>query len=236
MASNSVKEITCNEPSLCIPRVFPNITEDRICGVLDELDLGVIERIDMVERETRDGEPYQRVFIHFKEWNEAHTQGGIVRQRLLDGEEIKIVYDDPWFWKVSASRSRRPRVRGDRPRPRIEFADSALPIPERPRVERHTVTTQQRRRERQRESMTFEDGDGAVAAQHAEEDALNTGLSNSAAAKLAVELASLPTNNQKFAEIPPSPSPPVAQVAEAATVPPPPPPITRQTAWASVPL
>jgi hypothetical protein len=206
MASKSVNELTCNEPSLCIPRVFPNITEDRIWGVLDELALGVIERIDMVERETRDGEPYQRVFIHFKEWNE-NTQGGVVRQRLLDGEEIKIVYDEPWFWKVSASRSRRPRARGDRPRPRIEFADPALAIQERPRVERHATTTQQRRRELQRETMTFEDGDAAVAAQHAEEDALNAGLSNVAAEKLTAELTSLPRNNLKVADAPPPPAP-----------------------------
>ena len=206
MASNSVNQLTCNEPSLCIPRVFPNITEDRIWGVLDELELGVIERIDMVERETRDGEPYQRVFIHFKEWNGQQTQGGIVRQRLLDGEEIKIVYDEPWFWKVSASRSRRPRPRGERPRPRIEFADPALAIQERPRVERH-ATSNQRRREARRETLTFEDGDGAVAAQHAEEDALHDRLSNTAAEKLTAELASLPRNNLKVADAPPPPAP-----------------------------
>ncbi len=198
------RDLKCNEPSLCIPRVFPNITEDRIWGVLDELELGNIERIDMVDRETPDGEPYQRVFIHFKEWNGMHTQGGMVRRRLLDGEEIKIVYDEPWFWKVSASRSRRPRPRGERPRPRIEFADPSLAIRERPRVERHATTTQ-RRRESRRETLTFEDGDAAVAAQHAEEDALNAGLSNTAAAKLAVELASLPANNLKVADTPPPP-------------------------------
>tara|TARA_E500000178_G_C16810936_1_gene656916 strand:- start:74 stop:724 length:651 start_codon:yes stop_codon:yes gene_type:complete len=204
------RDLKCNEPSLCIPRVFPNITEDRIWGVLDELELGNIERIDMVDRETPDGEPYQRVFIHFKEWNGMHTQGGMVRRRLLDGEEIKIVYDEPWFWKVSASRSRRPRPRGERPRPRIEFADPSLAIRERPRVERHATTTQ-RRRDSRRETLTFEDGDAAVAAQHAEEDALNAGLSNTTAAKLAVELASLPTNNLKVADTPPPPPAPLSK-------------------------
>ena len=84
--------------------------------VLNELELGEIERIDMVERETRDGDLYQRVFIHFKSWNGPHTQGGVVRQRVLDGEEVKIVYDDPWFWKIWASKSKKPT--GDKPKPK----------------------------------------------------------------------------------------------------------------------
>ena len=120
---SSIRELKLSEPSLCIPRVFPNITEERVWRVLDELELGEIDRIDMVERETRDGDLYQRVFIHFKSWNGPHTQGGVVRQRVLDGEEVKIVYDDPWFWKVSASRSRRPRGPTERRPPRIEFSE-----------------------------------------------------------------------------------------------------------------
>ena len=63
---SSILDLKINEPSLCIPRVFSNITDERVYEVIAQLELGELERIDMVERETREGVLYQRVFIHFK--------------------------------------------------------------------------------------------------------------------------------------------------------------------------
>lgn len=182
---SSIRDLKSSEPSLCIPRVFSNITEERVWQVLNELELGEIDRIDMVERETRDGDLYQRVFIHFKRWNGAQTQGGIVRQRVLDGEEVKIVYDDPWFWKVSASRSKRPRAPTERRPPRIEFSEG--------------VATKRRE---VREPPVKSDGmsyaaaagkcDKVIVAAEKEEDNLNTGLSVDAAQKLTEKIANMP--------------------------------------------
>jgi hypothetical protein len=92
-----------NVPSICIPRVFPNINETRIRKVFDELNMGIIERIDIVSKSTEKGEKFNRVFIHFKKWN-SEGNAEIARERLLNGKDIKIIYDDPWFWKVSAYR------------------------------------------------------------------------------------------------------------------------------------
>ena len=92
-----------NVPIICIPRVFPNINELRIRRVFDELNLGAIERIDIVSKSTEKGEKFNRVFVHFKKWN-SEGNAEIARERLLNGKDIKIVYDDPWFWKVSAYR------------------------------------------------------------------------------------------------------------------------------------
>ena len=92
-----------NVPIICIPRVFPNINEQRIRRVFDELNLGAIERIDIVSKSTEKGEKFNRVFVHFKKWNSGGN-AEIARERLLNGKDIKIVYDDPWFWKVSAYR------------------------------------------------------------------------------------------------------------------------------------
>lgn len=95
------RTIPINMPSLCIPRVFTNINEHQIRKIFDDLELGIIERIDIVSKYSQSGEKYNRVFIHFKRWfNEQKT----VRQRLLTGNDIKIIYDEPWFWKVSAYR------------------------------------------------------------------------------------------------------------------------------------
>jgi hypothetical protein len=101
-------------PSLCIPRVFPNIDERRIRDIFDSLNMGEIARIDIVHRKTEKGVHFHRVFIHWRQWNDT-SNANIARERLLNGKEIKIIYDEPWFWKISAYRepntsSRVPRL------------------------------------------------------------------------------------------------------------------------------
>jgi len=107
----NMSSVPATEPSICIPRVFPNIGKDRVIDTFEEVfGPGCVERVDMVKRENAKGEKFSRVFVHFKEWPETET-GNAVRQRLLKGESIKIVYDDPWFWKCSASRVPKPEDR-----------------------------------------------------------------------------------------------------------------------------
>jgi hypothetical protein len=88
-------------PSMCIPRVYPNISEGRIRKIFDELNIGVIERVDIVSKTTEKGERFNRVFIHMDRWFN-NSNASVARERLLGGKDIKIIYDDPWFWKVSA--------------------------------------------------------------------------------------------------------------------------------------
>ena len=109
-----------NCSSICIPRVFNNITADRIRDVFAELfgDDG-IDRIDMVPRTSPDGTKYWRVFIHFNAY--PGDVGATMRDRLEAGEVVKIVYDDPWFWKCSKSRVDKPKGgRRERRAPYIE--------------------------------------------------------------------------------------------------------------------
>merc|ERR1711871_1145634 len=70
---------------------------------------------------------FQRVLIHFKKWNDAE-QSTQARQMLLNDQEVKVVYDGPWFWKLSASKSVRPENRPQRrrrPAPFVDFSTSA---------------------------------------------------------------------------------------------------------------
>ena len=96
------------EPSICIPRVASNVTKETIVSVLNRFSLGQISRIDMIQR-TFDGvvgSSYQKVFIHFTKWNDGDVANKI-RTMLLDGKEVKIIYDTPWFWKLSANKSKK---------------------------------------------------------------------------------------------------------------------------------
>jgi hypothetical protein len=125
MSSIDFKTIPASVPSMCIPRVFKNITRERVIGVIKDLDLGIIDRVDMVQRENEKGDKFQRVFIHFKKWH-SNPNADRARQMLLSGKEVKIIYDDPWFWKISANKS----VSGGAPehpqqkKPTIRFDDS----------------------------------------------------------------------------------------------------------------
>jgi hypothetical protein len=109
--------------SLCIPRVFKNISEKRIRAVFYSLKLGFVERVDMIAKTSEKGDDFWRVFVHFSDWNEKNSTAVQMREKLDAGEKTKIVYDSPWFWLISKSNSapHQPRRQSSRPAPFIDF-------------------------------------------------------------------------------------------------------------------
>ena len=134
-ASNIFTDRAPTAPAVCIPRVFKNITEQRILAIFRNLDLGDIVRIDMVPRQNEQSVEYWRVFVHIA-WNDTDNSKA-VRNKFTENEgrgEVKIVYDDPWFWKLRASQERSHVVVSKkhpprRPAPFIDF-DSNKCTPE----------------------------------------------------------------------------------------------------------
>ena len=119
-----IQEPKPSEPSICIPRVFKSVPRDDIASVFEKLNLGAVDRIDMVAKINAHGESYNKVFVHFKQWNQT-PDAQAARAKLLQGEEIKVVYSEPWFWKCSASRVDKPTFRDySAPPPRIDLSDS----------------------------------------------------------------------------------------------------------------
>ncbi len=115
-----------SEPSICIPRVFKSTTRKDIFGIIERLDLGAVDRIDMVAKTNVRGECYNKVFIHFKVWNKKNPTAQATRDKLLKGEEVKIVYNEPWFWKCTESRVDKPTFRDySAPPPRIDLGGCA---------------------------------------------------------------------------------------------------------------
>jgi hypothetical protein len=125
------RTLPSNVPSLCIPRVFTNWTESRIRSIFVELCIGDIQCINIVTKNTIKGEKFNRVFVHFNYWF-SNKNADIARERLLNGKDIKIIYDDPWFWKVSAYREvvkkseKYQHIERSRPSPSIQFDDNNL--------------------------------------------------------------------------------------------------------------
>ena len=101
-----------NQPILCIPGVFANIKEDRIRRVFGDLDLGEVIRVDInvpkkpVDTDAKENK-FNRVFVHIK-WNDSQ-QSIACRERLSQGKDVKVIYDEPWFWRVSAYRPPAPK-------------------------------------------------------------------------------------------------------------------------------
>jgi|UniRef100_A0A6C0C697 hypothetical protein len=102
--------------SICIPRVFANISWYRIKQAFIALNWGYVERVDVVPSGGT-----KRAFVHFAPGRFTATK---VLEALCNGEQVKIVYDEPWFWKISLSRSEKPAEAPERKqqRPTIEFS------------------------------------------------------------------------------------------------------------------
>ena len=100
-----------NRVSLCISRVFPNIGWRRIKRHMIEAQLGFIERVDVIPVYGEEGKiRFKRAFVHFREnsWNNRDPQAREALERLRNGESIRLVYEDPWWWSVSISTAERP--------------------------------------------------------------------------------------------------------------------------------
>merc|ERR1712146_103803 len=93
-------------PSIYIPRVFPNMTPARVKRVFEELfKAKCVDRVDMVAKQNKDGEDYKRVFIHLKYWPKSAES---TRDKLAEGETVQVVYKEPWYWKCVASKLPKP--------------------------------------------------------------------------------------------------------------------------------
>lgn len=95
--------------SICIPFVYNNIRENRIRAIFRRLGFPSIEAIDFVKNH-KTGNKANKVFVHFNAMTHRSSDPTINQtiEKILEGDLVKIMYDDPWFWNISQSRSKRP--------------------------------------------------------------------------------------------------------------------------------
>jgi hypothetical protein len=106
--------------SICIPRVFNNIGWRRIKQVFIDLRWGFIDRVDVIPC----GGKFKRAFVHFApgKWNMRDKKARESLTALQKGNEVKVIYDEPWFWKISISASKKPdEAPKPRARPNVTF-------------------------------------------------------------------------------------------------------------------
>ena len=133
-------------PTLCISRTHKNMREQRIFAVFRQLNLGWVGKIDMVPKKIVEKNPdgtehtkeFVRVFIHFTKWFTNNRQTQQFLERLDSEGFVHIIYDEPWFWKVTkyVPREHKPEPQSRYPKPRIDFTATAraAPVPAPPIV------------------------------------------------------------------------------------------------------
>lgn len=92
-----------NGPNLCIPRVNTCVTKELVYEIINKYSLGCIEKIDVIKKRgsNKKNDLSNMVFIYFNGWYD-NALANSVKKRLDTGKDIKIIYDDPWYWKISA--------------------------------------------------------------------------------------------------------------------------------------
>lgn len=126
-------------PTLCISRTHKNIRKERVFAVLRQLNLGWVGKIDMVPKKIVEKNPdgtettkeFVRVFIHFTKWFTNNRQTQQFLERLDSEGFVHIIYDEPWFWKVTkyVPKEHKPEPQSRYPKPRIDFTATARAPP-----------------------------------------------------------------------------------------------------------
>jgi len=109
-------------PALCIPRSTEPITVQEIYNTFNKSGLGVVSKVvvkpktfrlntweEITDRD-RDRDnivSYDNIYVYFKKWNTHNPAVKTYRDRLLNGQTIKIVFKSiptPVFWRCVAAR------------------------------------------------------------------------------------------------------------------------------------
>jgi hypothetical protein len=118
------------EPSICIPRTLNNVSWRDVKDTMEAiLGKGTVDRVDIVR--SKHDEQFCRIFVHMRYWPMTDPKVAAVRETLVSGGEIKVVYNHPWFWKCCASRVPKPEKKRVSSDPYI-MTDTRVP-------DKHTV-------------------------------------------------------------------------------------------------
>ena len=79
--------------SICIPKLNRNIKKSLIIDIFNFHNFVIIKKVELILLGKN-----KRAFIHYSSWNN-NEKSLKVKEILENGEDFKIMYDMPWFWK-----------------------------------------------------------------------------------------------------------------------------------------
>lgn len=103
--------------SIRILYAFKNITPRFVESVFYTLNIGRIANIEMIPKVNQTG-TYWQILVHFSFLHNRYDALKF-RKRLDEGKEVRIVYDNPWFWKI---------IKAPLPHPLLPYRDPSVRI------------------------------------------------------------------------------------------------------------
>jgi len=90
-------------PSVLIPHVWEKITKEYIISVFEKLQIADVARVDMIPRNNSNS---FMAFVHMNCWYDNIASNNL-RNKIIEGEEGRVVYNDPWHWVVVIAKNPR---------------------------------------------------------------------------------------------------------------------------------
>jgi len=151
--------------SLYIPRVFLNISQEKIKNAFEKNGIGKVSRVDLVSKTPE----YNVAYVHFEYWIDSVAARNF-QSYAKETKGAKLVYNEPWHWIVLENKATRyepgaRKVRINLGDPRLNFqATSASasyvdPIDElmyNLRIEEGEIEKEREQREKEREEREKE--------------------------------------------------------------------------------
>tara|TARA_B100001093_G_scaffold513859_1_gene586652 strand:- start:5987 stop:6271 length:285 start_codon:yes stop_codon:yes gene_type:complete len=85
-----------NNVSLCIPKVHKKYDYKWIFKIVNKYRIGKIKKVNIIPY--HNSYYFNKVVIEFEYWFNT-TRNIDINKHLINGGNIKIIYDEYWFWK-----------------------------------------------------------------------------------------------------------------------------------------
>jgi len=85
-----------NNISICIPKVHRKYDNKWVFQIINKYKIGKIKNILIIPY--HNSNYFNKIIIDFEYWNNTKKNMSIYNH-MDDGGTIKIIYDEPWFWK-----------------------------------------------------------------------------------------------------------------------------------------
>ena len=92
-----------SEISIYIPYLKLSVTREQIAVSFCRNNIGIVKRVDLVRKEEEE-RTYCQAFVHFDMWFDNIIANNI-RNKLMCGQQARMVYDDPCYWNLHMNHS-----------------------------------------------------------------------------------------------------------------------------------
>ena len=82
--------------SICIPSIEKSVTRMKIKKIFEKL--GNVNKVNI-----NISKKHTSAFIFINQWNFEKKKTLEFYRKIMDGEEVNLIYDFPWFWKCRAN-------------------------------------------------------------------------------------------------------------------------------------